>query len=63
MFVLALVGFLRGPKSIHDPGQPFVDSLAWLYLAAAAIFFVNGYLSHSAYLRERSEAIDGEKDA
>ncbi|MBA3725722.1 MAG: hypothetical protein H0W86_04530 [Armatimonadetes bacterium] len=46
--LVALIGLFRGSNFIRDPGQPADTGLAWWYLAAAALFFVNGFVSHRA---------------
>jgi hypothetical protein len=52
LLIIAVLGFVRGAEYIRDPGQPFTPALPWYYVAASLIFFVNGYLSHRAYVRE-----------
>jgi hypothetical protein len=72
--VIGLLGLVRGPSYILDPGQikdvenPMDPRLAWIYLGAAILFAVNGYVSHTAHLREyrllsRQPAQDEKKDA
>ncbi|RMG24095.1 MAG: hypothetical protein D6724_06950 [Armatimonadetes bacterium] len=52
LLIIAVLGFIRGAEYIRDPGQPFASALPWYYVVASLIFFVNGYLSHRAYVRE-----------
>lgn len=47
-----------------DPGQiidinkdVFDPPLPWIYLGAAALFFINGFFSHKATLREHQTEI------
>ncbi len=55
LFIIALVGFVRGNSAIADRGQDVDPRLAWLYLLAAVIMLVNGILSHKQYLKEHAE--------
>jgi hypothetical protein len=56
LVVVSILGFLRGSDFIRDPGQPDNASLAWWYLFAAALFFVNGIVSHQATLTAHQKA-------
>ena len=55
LVVVSILGFIRGAEYIRDPGQPENNALAWWYLVAAALFFINGYVSHQATLKAYSE--------
>lgn len=56
--VIGVIGLIRGPMSISDPGQirdvqnPLDPRLPWIYLGASALFLLNGIVSHRAYLQE-----------
>lgn len=63
LLIVAILGFIRGARYIMDPGQPFSESLPWYYAFAALLFFVNGYVSHKAYLREFHTQLQEESDA
>ncbi len=52
--IIGIIGLVKGPNSIADPGQyPTTSSLPWLYLLAAAVFVCNGFLSHKVHEREQ----------
>ncbi|HEY0866417.1 MAG TPA: hypothetical protein VGE01_03505 [Fimbriimonas sp.] len=57
LFVLGIIGlpFLGGDAAIRDPGQKREDGLAFLYLGAAAVMLVNGYLSHRQTVQQYQE--------
>jgi len=61
LLIIAIIGlpFLGGEQAIRDPGQNGEASLVLIYLVAAAIMLVNGYLSHQQtvqYYREQEES-------
>lgn len=61
LFILAVIGlpFLGGDRAIRDPGQKREGWLWLLYLAAAAIMLLNGWMSHRMtvqHFQEESEA-------
>jgi hypothetical protein len=49
---VGVYGFFKGARAIFDPGQVFTPYLPWLYLLAALLFVINGYLIHQAALNE-----------
>ncbi len=55
LVVVSILGLIRGAEYIRDPGQPENSALAWWYLFAAALFFINGYVSHQATVKAFSE--------
>jgi hypothetical protein len=61
LFVLGILGlpFIGGDRMIRDPGQKREDSLYLLYFGAAAIMFVNGYLSHRQTVQHYNEETQG----
>lgn len=46
LFILGIVGFIRGQDAIRDPGQIDEDGLALIYLGGAVVMLINGILSH-----------------
>jgi hypothetical protein len=60
LLLLALIGlpFLGGDRAIRDPGQKREGFLWLLYLGAAAIMFVNGWLSHRQTVQYYEEHAD-----
>lgn len=46
LLALAIWGFVAGDGVIRDPGQVRENGLALLYLAAAALMAVNGWMAH-----------------
>ena len=60
LVVVAILGLMKGADYIRDPGQPDNGKLAWWYMFAAALFFINGLVSHqatvAAYRKAREEA-------
>jgi hypothetical protein len=60
-FLLAIIGILgliRGAEYIRDPGQPSAGALPLYYLLAAAVFAINGVVSHRSSLRAYNEEYD-----
>lgn len=60
-FLLALIGIMglfKGSDFIRDPGQTNSNSLPLFYLLAAAVFAVNGLVSHRTSLKTYDEEID-----
>lgn len=60
-FLLALIGLLglaRGAEYIRDPGQPSSAGHPLYYLLAAAVFVMNGVVSHRSSLRTYHEEND-----
>ena len=59
-FLLALIGLIglaKGAEYIRDPGQPSASAPLY-YLLAAAVFVVNGIVSHRSSLRNYHEETD-----
>ena len=56
--VIGILGLIRGADYIRDPGQPSASSLPFYYLLAAAIFVINGFVSHRSHLRAYNEETD-----
>lgn len=58
LLIVGIVGLVSGPAAIGDPGQikdisnPLDPRLPWIYFGAAALFLLNGLVSHRAYLRD-----------
>jgi hypothetical protein len=65
LLILAIVGlpFLGGDRSIRDPGQKREGMLWLLYLGAAAIMFVNGWLSHRQTVQYYNEHVDSTENS
>lgn len=63
LFVLGILGFLHGPQYIMDPGQPFTARLPWVYLFAAVLFLINGYVSHLATVNDFRRSHSEDPDA
>ncbi len=61
LFIVGIIGFVRGNQAIADRGQDVDPRLAWFYLLAAVIMLVNGILSHKQYLREHAEQLEKQK--
>lgn len=60
LFAVFLIGLIRGPLAIRDPGQKREDDLVvWLYLVAAIVMVVNGMISHRQTMRELEEETHG----
>lgn len=57
LFLLGVVGlpFLGGDSAIRDPGQKHENNLYLLYFGAAAIMFVNGWISHRQTVQQFEE--------
>jgi hypothetical protein len=59
LFVVGMIGLVRGDAAIRDPGQRREGGLALLYFGAAAIMFVNGYMSHRHTVQQYAEETQG----
>lgn len=58
LFVVAILGLIKGPAAIRDPGQKREDHLVVLiYLAGAVIMLINGMLSHRQTVQHYREAV------
>lgn len=64
LLVVAIYGlpFLGGENAIRDPGQKREGGLVVLYLAAAVVMLVNGWLSHRQTVLHYSEHVEGESN-
>ena len=60
LFLLSISAFVRGPDVIRDPGQKREDGLAFWYLIASVVMYVNGWLSHQQTVRAYREAVGEE---
>lgn len=61
LVLVSLAGAIRGQETIRDPGQLDENGLVFIYLAAAVAMGVNGWISHTAYIRQYNEQdIDAE---
>lgn len=58
LLVVGLIGLVRGEDLIRDPGQRPESHLAFWYIAAAVVMFVNGWLSHRSSIRDFNEGIE-----
>lgn len=66
LFLLGIVGmpFIGGDKAIRDPGQKPEDRLFLLYLTAAVVMLINGYISHRQTVQHfEEESQQGETKA
>ena len=61
LFIVGVIGLVAGNEAIRDPGQQKEGGLAWLYFGAAAVMFVNGYISHSQTVQLYKES-EGESE-
>ncbi len=57
LLILAILALLRGPDTIRDPGQKHESGLAWWYLLASVLMYVNGWLSHQQTVRSYQEIV------
>jgi hypothetical protein len=57
LLVLGFIGlpFVGADKAIRDPGQKHEDRLYILYLTAALVMLVNGYISHKQTVQHFEE--------
>ena len=55
--LVALVGFVKGDMAIRDPGQKHETGLGLLYLVAAAVMLVNGWISHRQTVQHYEETL------
>lgn len=58
--VVGLIGLFGGDGTIRDPGQRREGGLAFLYLGAAAVMLVNGFISHSQTVQHFRETNPGD---
>lgn len=63
LFILAVIGLIAGDRSIRDPGQKREGMLWLLYLGAAVIMFVNGWLSHRQTMQHYQEHADSAENS
>ncbi len=52
LVVVACFGILKGQEAIRDPGQRDENQLVLIYFGAAIVMLVNGWISHTAYVRQ-----------
>jgi hypothetical protein len=62
LFLLSISAFIRGADVIRDPGQKREGGLAFWYLIASVVMYVNGWLSHQQTVRLYRETV-GEDSA
>lgn len=55
LFVVFVIGLIKGPDAVRDPGQLDENGLIWIYLAGAVVMAVNGYLSHKQYVQNYND--------
>ncbi|MFN8139335.1 MAG: hypothetical protein U0R49_06010 [Fimbriimonadales bacterium] len=56
LLLIGLIGLVRGAQKISDPGQPPATQwLPWLYILAAAVFVLNGFMSHNLHANDLKE--------
>ena len=55
LFLLGILALVRGPDTIRDPGQKHENGLAWWYLFASVLMYVNGWLSHQQTVKSYQE--------
>jgi len=56
--LIGILGMIKGADFIRDPGQSTLSSLPFFYLLAAAVFVVNGLVSHRSSLKAHEEEND-----
>jgi len=58
LFVVGVVGLIKGPDAIRDPGQKREDHLVVLiYFSGAVLMLVNGLLSHRQTVQHYREVV------
>lgn len=58
LFVVAIIGLIRGPEAIRDPGQKREDNLVVLiYFGGAVLMLINGLLSHRQTVMHYREVV------
>lgn len=62
LFILCILGLIGGDAAIRDPGQTRESSLWLLYLVAAVVMFVNGYMSHAQTVQNYRETVEGNNE-
>lgn len=59
LLIVAIIGLVRGDEVIRDPGQVRENGIAFIYLGAAIVMAVNGWITHRhawlTYLQEQEE--------
>jgi len=58
LIVVALLGFAKGQEFIRDPGQRDENGLTFIYLGAALVMLINGYISHTSYVRQFNDSVN-----
>jgi H+/Cl- antiporter ClcA len=56
--IIGLLGLIMGSDYIRDPGQSSASALPFSYLLAAAVFVINGVVSHRSSIRAYNEEND-----
>ena len=56
--LIGIMGLVKGSDYIRDPGQVANGSLPLFYLLAAAVFVVNGLVSHRSSMKVHEEEND-----
>lgn len=62
LFLLGAAGIVGGDRLIRDPGQKPEGGLWLMYLGAAVIMLVNGYISHNQTVQQYEEDHPQEPD-
>lgn len=55
LFVLGILGLVKGDEIIRDPGQRREQGLTLLYFVAAVIMYLNGWVSHKQTVQHYEE--------
>jgi len=59
LLIIAIAGIVGGDSLIRDPGQKRENNLYLLYLGAAVVMAVNGFLSHRLTVKDFEEEQEG----
>ncbi len=55
LLVLGIFGAIKGEEVIRDPGQVRETGIVWIYIGAAAVMLVNGFLTHRQAVQQYRE--------
>jgi hypothetical protein len=58
LFIVSIIGFVRGEGTIRDPGQVQESGLSFFYLAGAVIMVLNGWMTHQQAVKAFQEEED-----